>query len=78
MRLVDPQSENVDGVSVPADHVLLSASRDELRALGGATRETLEAVEGWEFATRLGVTREEMRSVGRDLGRIIQETRRPE
>lgn len=39
----------------------------ELDAFQAALRETLEALEDWEFQTRTGLERDEMRAVLRDL-----------
>lgn len=60
------------------DEVVLAATRDELLTLSGAIRETLEAVEEWEFHTRLGVTREEARALGNQIREVLRNASRSE
>ncbi len=45
----------------------LELTESELEAVQSGLRETLEALEDWEFETRTGFTREEMRSILSDL-----------
>lgn len=46
---------------------LLEVSQSELEALQAGLRETLEALDDWEFQTRTGIGREEMQAILRDL-----------
>jgi hypothetical protein len=50
-----------------SDQVLLVLTRQELALLVGSANEALEAVEDWEFDTRLGVTKDEARRISRDV-----------
>lgn len=53
-------------------------SRDELRALNNALNEVLhgpDAIEEWEFGTRMGVTREEACSFSTGSTSVSIETR---
>lgn len=38
--------------------ITLSLTKEEFRTLANYVNETLEAVEGWEFSTRVGVERD--------------------
>lgn len=48
-----------DGDTPGADDVVLAFTRDELSLIANAFNEVGEAVEDWEFHTRLGATPEE-------------------
>lgn len=65
----------VRGVTAgPADDELVIAiSRHDVEALRSAAREALEEVDEWEFHSRLGVTPEDMRALGRGLAALLQE-----
>ncbi len=52
-------------------HVVLALSRDQLLLLSGTINEALEAVEDWEFSTRLGATTAEARRLQEDLNDVI-------
>ena len=43
------------------DEVIVAVTRDELRLLASSIGEALEAVEPWEFSTRLGAEPDEAR-----------------
>jgi hypothetical protein len=47
---------------------------DELEFLCGTIRETLEALEGWEFHTRTGETRERAEELWMQLRSIFDKT----
>jgi hypothetical protein len=53
---------------------LLEFTTGELELLAGCVRETLEAIEEWEFETRVGATREATRTLGRELRRVYRGT----
>lgn len=58
---------------VADDEVVLAATRDELAALANAVNESIEAVEGWEFQTRLGVTLDDARALRSRIGELLRE-----
>lgn len=58
-------------VSDAGEHVVLTLSRDELLLLAGSVNEALEAVEDWEFETRLGADKDAARRVRNDLRAVI-------
>jgi hypothetical protein len=78
MRLLHPGAPWIGDREVVPDEVVLAVTRDELVALAGAVNESIEAVEGWEFHTRLGVTRDEARALGLRIGEVLRQTSRPE
>ena len=49
------------------ERFLLEVSHSELEAFQAGLRETLEALDDWEFQTRTGMVREEMRAILMDL-----------
>lgn len=55
------------------ERVLLSLTRDELLLLAGSVNEAIEAVEDWEFSTRLGAEKDEARALRGELRRVISE-----
>lgn len=55
------------------EQVVLSLSRDELLLLAGSINEAIEAVEDWEFPTRLGAEKDQARALRGELRRVISE-----
>ncbi|WP_131821935.1 hypothetical protein [Mycobacteroides chelonae] len=70
MRILNQGSPTTD--SVADDEIILGVTREELAILAGGIRESLEEIEEWEFHTRMGITRDEAKSL-RDKIRIILE-----
>lgn len=60
------------------NEVIIAATRDELTLLANSLNEALEAVEGWEFDTRLGSSVEEARALRSSLGELLSDYRRSE
>ncbi|MBI1759180.1 MAG: hypothetical protein HYR62_08140 [Actinobacteria bacterium] len=56
-----------------AERVLLGLTREELYLIAGSVNEAIEAVEDWEFSTRLGVEKKAARKLRADLRAAIQE-----
>ena len=48
-------------------HITVDLNAEQLRLLIGALRETLEALDPWEFAARMGFTRQEVVSMMKRL-----------
>jgi hypothetical protein len=59
------------------ERIVLSLTRQELLLLTGAVNEAIEAVEDWEFSTRLGAEEGEARELRSDLRRSSRSCRRP-
>lgn len=56
----------------------IAATRDELVLLASSLNEALEAVEGWEFDTRLGGSPDEARALRSKIKNLLRETRKPD
>ena len=54
-----------------SDQIVLHLSRAELLLLAGSVNEAIEAVEDWEFATRLGADKADARALSVELGDLI-------
>jgi hypothetical protein len=54
-----------------SDQIVLHLSRAELLLLAGSVNEAIEAVEDWEFATRLGADKAHARALRTELGNLI-------
>ncbi|RBY97018.1 hypothetical protein DQ237_05315 [Blastococcus sp. TF02-8] len=61
--------ELIEGVG----RIILSLTRDELLLIAGAVNEAIEAVDDWEFATRLGVDKEAARTMRAELRRVVSD-----
>jgi hypothetical protein len=54
-----------------SDQIVLHLSRAELLLLAGSVNEAIEAVEDWEFSTRLGADKADARVLSVELGDLI-------
>lgn len=50
--------------------IVVAFTPDELAAIGNALNESLEMIEEWEFATRMGATRAEVAEMVAALSRL--------
>lgn len=78
MKILHPDSPWIGDVEVAEDELVIATTRDELGVLAGAINEAIEAVDDWEFQTRLGVTADEARALRSRLGELLREAFRPE
>ena len=53
--------------------VVLSMTRQELFLIAGAVNEIIDAIEDWEFSSRLGTSKDDARGLRSELRRIISE-----
>jgi hypothetical protein len=53
------------------DPIVLHLTRAELLLLAGSVNEAIEAVEDWEFSTRLGAEKDDARALRTQLGDLI-------
>lgn len=53
--------------------LVVVVTRDELRLMASGIGEALQAVQDWEFQTRLGQTREESWALISRINRVLQE-----
>jgi hypothetical protein len=51
--------------------VVLTVSREQLLLLAGCVNEAIEAVDDWEFSTRLGTEKGDARRLRAELGSLI-------
>ena len=54
-----------------SDQVVLHLTRAELLLLAGSVNEAIEAVEDWEFSTRLGANKTNARVLRTELAELI-------
>jgi hypothetical protein len=54
-----------------SDQIILHLTRAELLLLAGSVNEAIEAVEDWEFPTRLGVGKADARALRTELDDLI-------
>jgi hypothetical protein len=54
-----------------SDQIVLHVTRAELLLLAGSVNEAIEAVEDWEFSTRLGAEKDDARALQTQLGDLI-------
>lgn len=57
---------------VPVGDVRLTLTVDELEIFWSSLRETLEALDEWEFHTRVGFQSQEVRRVQAELARLMK------
>jgi hypothetical protein len=70
LRIVD-SGEEITAFDAEPDEILLAIDRGTLGFLASSVGEALEAIEEWEFQTRLGETREVARTVLRSINEIL-------
>lgn len=78
MRILHPDSPWIGDQEVADDELRIATTRDELIALVGAINEALEAVDEWEFETRLGVTPDQARVLRDRIKDVLRAELRPE
>ena len=78
MRQLRPDTPWIGEDEIADDELVVATTRDELAVLAGAINEALEAVEEWEFDTRLGVTPEQARALRDRLNEVLRAAFRPE
>jgi hypothetical protein len=54
-----------------SERIVLHLTRAELLLLAGSVNEAIEAVEDWEFSTRLGADKADARALSDELGDLI-------
>jgi hypothetical protein len=54
-----------------SDQIVLHLTRAELLLLAGSVNEAIDAVEDWEFSTRLGAEKDDARALRTQLGDLI-------
>ena len=78
MKLLRPDTAWFREDEVAEGELVVATSRDELALMAGAIGEALEAVEEWEFGTRLGATPDEARHLRDRVSEILRNAHRPD
>lgn len=78
MKILHPDSPWIGEEEVADDELVVATTRGELATMAGAINEALEAVEEWEFDTRLGVTPAQARELRDRLNEVLRAAYRPE
>jgi len=60
----------MDVIEVHDDRAVVSLGADEIRSIMNSINEALEAVEDWEFSTRLGVEKDSVRALWTQLDEV--------
>lgn len=72
MRLLDPEIPWGGEQEIADREIVLSATREELTGPIGALNEALEAVDEWEFQTRLGITTDDARALRGRVAEVLR------
>jgi len=75
MKILPPDSSRIGDDELADDELVIATTRAELAILAGAINETLEAVEEWEFHSRLGVTPDQAQELHARIVGILRELR---
>lgn len=78
MRLVDASEPWNALPETNADEVVVAISRDDLVGLANALGEALQAVDDWEFDTRVGLLPENARALRDQISEILRRSFQPE
>jgi hypothetical protein len=78
MKILHPDSPWIGDEEIADDELVIATTRDELATLAGAINEALEAVDAWEFDTRLGVMPDQARALRDRINDVLRAAFRPE
>lgn len=73
MRLVKQGRVAQMREALASDEVLVVLNRHELALMNNAANETLEALDDWEFETRVGGSRAEVKALLHEIGAVSQQ-----
>jgi hypothetical protein len=77
MNLLHPESPWIGDQEIPRDALVVAASPGELAVMSSAINEALEAIEEWEFETRVGVTPVQARDLQARIAGVLREAESP-
>ena len=77
MRLFQGESDSRGPSELAEGEMVLVATAEELQIIVSMISETLEAVESWEFQTRLGITRDEAKAFSDEIWHLYNEDHLP-
>lgn len=72
MRLVDASEPWNELPSIDPAEVVIAINRDELVGLANCIGEALNAIDDWEFDTRVGLLPEEARSLRDSISEVLR------
>jgi len=78
MKLVDASEPWADLPELGPDDIVVAVSRDELVGLANVIGEALQAVDDWEFDTRVGLLPQDARTLRDQISEVLRSTARPE
>ncbi|WP_129666525.1 hypothetical protein [Phytoactinopolyspora endophytica] len=78
MKMLHPDTPWIGNEEVAEDELVVATTRDELALLANSICEALEAVEEWEFDTRLGVLPDQARMLRDRINDVLRSAVRPE
>ncbi len=78
MNIVDVPERWAERHGVDPHDVVVSVSREQLVGCANALGEALQAVDDWEFDTRVGLLPDDARSLRDQISDILRTTARPE
>jgi hypothetical protein len=77
MKMLHPDTPWIGDEEVHEDELVIATTRDELVLLASSIGEALEAVEEWEFGTRLGAGPDEARVLRDRINDALRAAFRP-
>jgi hypothetical protein len=78
VRLLHPESTWIGPDEIADDEIVVATTRGELALIASSIGEALEAIEEWEFDTRLGALPDEARALRDRINEILRAAFRPE
>jgi hypothetical protein len=78
MRHIDASEPRNALIELEADEVVIGVTRDELAGLANTIGEALNAVDHWEFDSRVGLLPDHARRLREQISEVLRATFRPE
>ncbi|WP_091413529.1 hypothetical protein [Friedmanniella luteola] len=78
MKLLRLDPRWVYSTEIDARQVVIAATPDELALIANSLNESLEAIEDWEFQTRLGESHEAARALRSQISGLLDQLREVE
>lgn len=78
MDLLQSDASFVGDRELVRGELAITVTKDDLVTMANAIGEAIEAVEDWEFQTRVGVTSQYARELQAQIAKILQDTYVPE
>jgi hypothetical protein len=78
MRLLHPEAPQIGDDEVADSEVVVAVTRDELAVLASAVGEALQAIDDWEFGTRVGAKPSDARALRDRINDVLRGAFRPD